>query len=96
MRRCYRIVTGSSRKRYGALLDWISQATKRPCAALAPGAAGSGDPSRNPPSGGPVLTLFETELACAAAWALTGGVWYCLGAVLCGAALVFVVLFGRG
>ena len=42
-----------------------------------------------------MLALFATELACAAAWALTGGVWYCLGAMLCGAALVFVVLFGR-
>ena len=48
-----------------------------------------------PAVGGPVLALFATELACAAAWALTGGVWYCLGAMLCGAALVFVVLFGR-
>ena len=43
-----------------------------------------------------MLALLATELACMVVWALTGNVWYCLGAMLCGAALVFLVLFGRG
>ena len=43
-----------------------------------------------------MLALFATELACVVAWALSGNVWYCLGAVLCGGTLVFLVLFGRG
>ena len=41
-----------------------------------------------------MLALLATELACVLAWVLTGSVWYCLGAVLSGAALILAVLFG--
>ena len=50
---------------------------------------------KNPPTRRPVvLALLAAELACVGAWALTGSIWCCLGAVISGVALVVMVLFG--
>ena len=48
---------------------------------------------RNPPPRRPVLALLGAEIACVAAWALTGNFWCCVGAVASGVALVVTVLF---
>lgn len=49
----------------------------------------------NPPRR-PVLALLAAELACVAAWAITGNFWCCVGAVVSGVALVATVLFWGG
>jgi uncharacterized membrane protein len=39
-----------------------------------------------------VWALLAAELVCAVAWALTGNLWWCLGALLVGLALVAAVM----
>jgi uncharacterized membrane protein len=41
------------------------------------------------------LALLAVELVCVLAWALTGSVWCCVGAIVSGVALVVTVLFGE-
>ena len=48
---------------------------------------------RNPPPRRPVLALLAAELVCVGAWAFTGNVWCCLGAVASGVAFIVMVLF---
>lgn len=43
-----------------------------------------------------MLALLAAELAFVGAWALTGSIWCCLGAIVAGVALVFMVLFVEG
>jgi hypothetical protein len=79
--------------RYVRFLDWVSEATQRPRPARAPVVVGSGDLVRNLPPGRPVLALLAAKLVCVGAWALTGSIWCCLGAVTSGVALIARVLF---
>ncbi len=58
-----------------------------------PGVVGSGDLVKNSPPRRLLLALLAVELACVAAWALTGNFWCCIGAVISGVSLVFTVLF---
>lgn len=39
------------------------------------------------------MALLAAELVCVGAWALTGSIWCCLGAVASGVALIAMVLF---
>ena len=39
------------------------------------------------------MALLAAELVCVGAWALTGSIWCCLGAVASGVALTGMVLF---
>lgn len=39
------------------------------------------------------MVLLAAELVCVGAWALTGSIWCCLGAVASGVVLIAMVLF---
>jgi hypothetical protein len=43
-----------------------------------------------------LLALLVAELAFLMAWILSGSIWWALGAIIFGAALVLTVLFSNG
>src|SRR5918997_4295535 len=94
--RCYRIVTGTLLVRYVRFLDWGLGSYTEARSARAPAGAGSEDLVKNSPSRRPVLALLAAELVCVGAWTLTGSIWWFLGAVVAGLALIVVALFPVG
>ncbi|HET7270127.1 MAG TPA: hypothetical protein VFI90_03490 [Rubrobacter sp.] len=42
------------------------------------------------------FALLVAELLCVAVWVLAGSIWWGLGAIVFGAAMVFTVLFSNG